>query len=284
MLHLLNRALHAVMGSTSVLHRPAPGGAVRLRYGEGPYHFGELRLPKGAGPHPLVVNIHGGFWRAQYDLSHARHLCAALTKQGFATWNIEYRRIGHEGGWTSPFVDVARAMGYVRELVQAYPLDAARVVVMGHSAGGHLALWVAGRATLAPDSPLYGENPLRPRAVIALAAVSDLHRAWELRLGDGVVAELLGGSPAQQPERYAAASPIRHLPVGVPSVLIHGEQDAIVPLELSERYHTAALAVGDPCTLLPLPSAGHFEVIDPLSTAWQAVARAVQEAIGGNGG
>jgi acetyl esterase/lipase len=259
-----------------ILSLPAPPADLRLAYGPDPLQFGDLRLPAGAGPHPVAVVIHGGFWRAQYDLTHIGHLCAALTSAGVATWNVEYRRIGNPGGgWPGTFHDVARATDHLRELAPAHALDLERVVTLGHSAGGHLALWLAARHRIPAGDVLASPTPLPLHAAISLAGVSDLELAWELRLRDGIVRALLGGAPEEVPERYATASPVALLPLGVPQVLIHGTDDESVPFIMSERYQAKAAACGDAASLIALPGAGHFELIDPRSREWPEVQRAV---------
>ncbi|MBA3530766.1 MAG: alpha/beta hydrolase [Ardenticatenales bacterium] len=253
-----------------------------LAYGADPFQFGELRLPAGAGPHPVVIVIHGGFWRARYDLTHIRPLCEALTAAGVATWSIEYRRIGNPGGgWPGTLLDVAQAASHLRTLALDYPLDLARVVAMGHSAGGHLALWLAGAARVPAGDPLHVVEPLPIHAAISLAGVADLRRAWELRLSNNVVEDFLGGAPAQVPERYDSSSPIELLPLGAKQVLIHGVEDDIVPIEISRRYHEAATRLGDEVALHELPRLGHFEPIEPGSAAWPAVRDAVLGLVGG---
>lgn len=263
----------------SILTLPPPPADLRLAYGSHPLQFGDLRLPAGPDPHPLAVVIHGGFWRAHYDLLHAGHECAALTAAGIATWNIEYRRLGNGGGWPLTFQDVGAAVDHVRQLAFEYPLDLDRVVTVGHSAGGQLALWLTGRRRLSENAPLWTPEPLQLRAAISLAGVVDLRRAWELRLGDGVVEELMGGSPAEVPERYAVTSPAELVPLGVHQVLIHGTRDDPVPFEFSEQYWEQASAAGDDATLVTLAGAGHFEPIDPRSTEWPQVLDIVVQAL-----
>ncbi len=262
--------------SDAILAQTPPPADLRLAYGPDPLHVGDLRLPAGPGPHPLAIMIHGGFWRARYDLEHLGHLCAALTAQGLATWSIEYRRLGNPGGgWPGTFHDVGRAIDYARELAPRYQLDLDRVVVAGHSAGGHLALWVNARARLAAHSPLYQPDPLPIRGAVSLAGVSDLQQGYALRLSQRVVAELLGGSPAAVPERYAAASPAALLPHGRPQILVHGTKDGPVPFALSADYVAQARAAGDSAMLVPLVGAHHFELIDPTSSEWPVVAAAI---------
>lgn len=266
--------------SEDILDLPAPPADHRIPYGDGPSQFGDLRLPDGPGPHPLVVWIHGGFWRPQYDLTHAGHACAALAAEGIATWNIEYRRLGNPGGgWPGTFLDVAAAADSVRRLLDTHPLDHERVIAAGHSAGGHLALWLAARPRIAADSPIASPDPLPVRGAVSLAGVVDLHRAWELQLRDGIVASLLGGTPEEVPDHYAAASPAELLPLGIPQILVHGTEDESVPYSMSVDYCEASRARGDNVELITLPNAGHFDPIDPRSPYWPETARAVRRAL-----
>jgi acetyl esterase/lipase len=262
--------------SASILDLPALRADARLAYGTTRHQFGELRLPAGAGPHAVAVVIHGGYWRARYDLEHISHLSAALAAVGVATWSLEYRRLGHRGGgWPGTFLDVAAGADYLRTLARSYPLNLGRVVAVGHSAGGHLAAWLAGRRRIAADSPLFVAEPLHLLGVAPLAGVLDLRRAWELRLSGGVVKRLVGGTPEHLPERYAAGSPAELLPLGARQILLHGTADDSVPYEISQDYVAAARDVGDDATLIPLPDAGHFELIDPRSQEWPRVRDAV---------
>jgi acetyl esterase/lipase len=267
--------------SEEILDRAAPEGAWRIAYGaDDPNQFGELRLPEGAGPWPLAICLHGGFWRARYDLVHLGHLCAALTAAGIATWNVEYRRVGHEsGGWPETFLDVGRGADYVRELALVYPLDLARVVTVGHSAGGHLALWLAGRMRVPTGSEIASADPIALHGAVSLAGVMDLARAYALGLSADATGDFLGGSPEEVPDRYAAASPAALLPLGIAQLLVHGTVDDSAPFELSEKYVEAARAAGDEATLLALPGAGHFEVIDPLSAEWPVILAAIREMV-----
>lgn len=258
--------------SASLFDKAAPVATLRLAYGDAPQQFGDLRIPDAAAPLPLVILIHGGYWRARYDLEYFGHAAAALTARGFATWNIEYRRVGDAGGgWPGTFLDVAAAADYVRQLAERMPIDLQRVVVLGHSAGGQLALWLAGRHRIARSSPVYQPEPLGLRGVVALAGVCDLRRAWELGLSNGAASELLGGSPAQYPERYAAASPAELVPLGVEQALIHGTEDSDVPLTLSAEYAALARQHGDRARLVTLQGADHFVVVDPFSDEWSQV-------------
>ena len=255
------------LGAQRILEEKPAVADERIAYGSDPLQFGDLRIPAGKGPFPLVVNIHGGFWRAAYDLEHNGHLCEALKKKGVATWSLEYRRIGNPGGgWPGTLDDVKAGTAYVTSLARKYKLDSTRVIAMGHSAGGQLALYLG------------AENRLLT-GVISLAGVADLRRAEELKLSRNVVKDFLGGTPAEYPERYKLASPIERLPLGKPTVLVHGEKDDIVPIDIAHRYESAARQAGDKVKLIALPDTKHFELIDPAGTQWATVERSVLEML-----
>ncbi len=254
---------------------PKPPADHRIAYGDDPLQFGELRLPKTKDKPPVVVVVHGGCWFAEYDLHHLAAFSAALTKLGVATWTIEYRRIGDKGGgWPGTFLDVAKGTDYLREVAKKHPLDLRRVVVIGHSAGGQLALWLAARKNLPKDSVLYSANPLPLVGVVSLAGVSDLKK-FRPNCDDSVN-KLLGGSPEQFAERYQETSPLELLPLKVPVRLIHGKLDRIVPIELGKEFETVAKLKGDDVTLTTLDAAGHFDLISPVSNVWAVVEQNVR--------
>lgn len=262
--------------TTSILDRPAPPVDRRVRYGEDALQFADLRLPDRTGPYPCVVAIHGGFWRNRYGLDYFGHLCNALTEVGIATWNIEYRRIGDQGGgWPSTFHDVTVAARFVFDHASDLVIDPERVVVLGHSAGGHLASWLASMSRVPEGSPIHAE-PMRFRGAVSLAGVLDLERCHELGLSNDAVGEFIGGPPESMPERYAAASPTRLVPSPVPHLLVHGTMDENVPIELSERYHLAATAAGERAAVLQIPRADHFDVVDPESSGWATICNAIK--------
>lgn len=225
--------------------------------------------------------IHGGCWLKQYDLKHAAREATALTKSGIATWTIEYRRADDfGGGWPGTFDDVAHATDYLTQLSTRYPLDLKRVVLVGHSAGGQLALWLASRAHHASAAPNPDSMPLAVRGVVSLAGVTDL-RTFGAMSGrcSAAVATLLGGSADDQRARYDAVSPVELLPLGVPVRLVHGTADTSVPVEQSVDFTARARAAGDDVKSSIIPDAGHFDVLEPGTTAWPAVIRAVRELL-----
>ncbi len=260
-----------------ILDMPAPPADARLHYGPDSLQFGDLRLPKAPGPHPLAIVIHGGFWRVKYSLEYAGHMSAALTAAGIATWNVEYRRIGNPGGgWPGTFLDAATGADHVRELATKYPLNLEKVMAIGHSAGGHLAVWLAARHRIPQGNPLASLKPMALRGAVSLAGVVDLRRAWELRLSDGVVGELMGGPPEKLAERYRTASPIELVPLGVRVRLLHGTEDSVVPIEISNAYQKAASRTGDDARLVVLGGADHFAAVDPRSEQWATVEKTVR--------
>ena len=261
-----------------ILSEPPPLATTRVVYGPDTQHFADLYLPEGRGVHPVIVGIHGGFWRAKYDLAHFGHAAAALARAGFAVFSLEYRRIGQEGGGCPGTLhDVARGTDFLREVATKHSLDLKHVLTLGHSAGGQLALWLAARNGL-PD--LRGALPQPLHGVVALAPVCDLVRAWELRLGDGVVETFMGATPSAAPDRYKLASPAARLPLKVPQRLLHGSADDSVPIALSEGYVRAGKSAGDDVELIRMEGAGHFDLINPRSASFGRVVKAAQGLIG----
>ncbi len=247
-------------------------------YASGDLQRGELRLPPGPGPHPVAIVVHGGCWLSDYGLDHVRPLATALADAGIATWTPEYRRLGDDGGgWPGTFLDVARAADHLRTLAGGHPLDLDRVVAVGHSAGGHLALWLASRPTLAPDSEVATEDPLPLLAVVSLAGIPDLAEAVTERICGDAAARLLGGD---DPDVLRAASPAERVPIGVPQTLIAGSCDPIVPPAVAIRHANLAAAAGDEIVLRMVDDVGHFELVAPGSAAWPAVLDAVMTALG----
>jgi acetyl esterase/lipase len=237
-----------------------------FRYGDGPDRFGELYRPAERRGRGTVVVVHGGFWRARHDLSLGRPLAADLAARGYTAWNLEYRRVGAGGGWPATLEDVAAGIDHLGEL----DVDLSRVVAVGHSAGGHLAVWAAGRGLLPAGAP--GADPvIRLTGVVAQAGVLDLTGGAASNVGSGAIIDLLGGTPQDVPERYRVADPMRAIPLRVPVVCLHSRRDVDVPFQQSAAYVAAARAAGADAVLVET-SGDHFTMIDPGHADWEAVA------------
>jgi acetyl esterase/lipase len=257
--------------SDDILTQTPPPADKRVSYGSDPNQFLDLRLPspkdQSKGPFRLAINIHGGFWRARYNLDHAGHLCAALTAKGLATANLEYRRVGNDGGaWPGTFADIRAAYNFLLQNAQQNNFDREKIVVMGHSAGGQLALCLA------------AHEPSLTR-VVSLAGVVDLQRAYQLHLSNDAVVEFLHGTPSSVPDHYREADPMQ---LSIPQArqwLIHGSTDDIVPPELSRDYVAAKEkrtgSQKENAHLLAIDGAGHFDLIDPRNSAWKQVEQTV---------
>jgi acetyl esterase/lipase len=291
---LLGLLVVAGFPATSMAQRVTPGDILqevvaeadhRFSYGPDALQFGELRLPSpkdATGPYPVVMLIHGGCWASQLgrldpratSLDLLRPMAAALTNFGIATWNVEYRRVGNAGGgWPGTFRDVGQAADALREVAAKYRLDLGRVIVAGHSSGGHLAMWIAARHKLPASSDLHMTNPLSVRGVVNIDGPADpaTFQAIETKVcPTPAISDLLGGTPAEQPERYGHASPLTFLPLGIPQEfiagsLIHSHLDHVT------AYQLAARAKGDTVTLTSLPGAGHFDMLSPQSKHWKVL-------------
>jgi acetyl esterase/lipase len=233
-----------------------------------------------------MITIHGGSWQVRYGKIVMRGLVRDLTRRGWAVWNIEYRRVGGGGGWPATFEDVALAIDHLATLDDPR-LDLERVELLGHSAGGHLALWAAGRENLPAGAPgaLDGSPRVRARRVISQAGVADLADAYR-RWGGEAVRALMGGAPDELPERYGAGDPIRLLPVQIPVLLVHGVRDETVSVKLSRNYAAAAREAGGQVELVEIegPAGGHRAHLDPRGEAWAAVTQRLSSARRGIGG
>ena len=264
---------------------------IRLNYGEDQWQYGELRIPDGPGPHPVVVVIHGGFWKSIFAADLMDAVAEDLTKRGLATWNIEYRRVGNIGGaYPGTLNDVANATDFLETIGEQYDLDLTKVVAMGHSAGGQLACWLAGRNRLQEDSILKtSSDPLLLKGVVSLGGIIDLElmnnlinykqRIVKNMKIDNPVTDYIGGTPFEVPERYAEVSPVQLLPLNVPQVLIHGDLDVNVPVKLSALYKELAEKAGDQVKMITLPNVEHFEIIDPDSKVWDSIVNEVRNLL-----
>lgn len=271
-----------------ILSRPVPAADRRIHYGPGPSQFGDLWLPDGPSKHlwPVVAFFHGGWWKSEYDLGYAGFLCAALKRAGIATWSIEYRRVGSTGGgWPATFEDAAAGFDYLATLARSYPLDLSRAITAGHSAGGHLAFWIAGRAHMPPDSEAFRPPRLPLRGSIALAGAIDLGLTIELS-GHGIYAHdrdeifnLMGGTPDAEPSRYAAGDPGALLPLEGRQVVIQGSEDDQIPPDLPDGFAQKARRAGMKVIVEIIQNADHLDIVDPESPAWSGVLAQIESLL-----
>jgi acetyl esterase/lipase len=254
---------------------PAKPATARVAYGTDSLQFGDLRMPTGPGPFPVAIVIHGGCWVSRFaSLQNSTAFSDALRDAGIATWNIEYRRADSPGGgWPNTFLDAVAATDRLRDLARTYPLDLTRVVAVGHSAGGHLAMWLSSADKIPAGSPIARRHPLPLVGAVALAGIADLaeFRTYSRFTCGDVVDGLMGGTPEQVPERYAAGSPRQLLPVRVPQVQIVGTEDRVMPAAAREAQRAAAEATGTPFVLRVIEGAGHHELLSPRSAAWPVI-------------
>lgn len=254
-----------MIASDDILDLAPPKADARVAYGSDPNQFVDLRIPKSKPPHALAIAIHGGYWRKKYDLEYFGHLCAAITAKGIATANLEYRRVGNAGGgWPGTFADIRAAYHFLAQSAGKYGFEAQRIIVLGHSAGGQLALCLAAREA--------GIG-----AAVSLAGVVDLQRAYELHLSNDAVVEFLGGKPSEVADHYREADPMK-LAIRQSQFMVHGADDDVVPPAFSSDYVKAKVRVKEEARLVAIEGAGHFEIVDPRSAAWREVEAAILQA------
>jgi len=271
-----------------ILSRTPPKADHRLAYATTPQQFGDLWIPSGAAKKwPVVVFLHGGWWLSEFGLDYAGFLCEAMKAAGVAVWSLEYRRVGDAGGgWPGTFQDAAAGFDQLAKLAEIYPLDLGRVIAAGHSAGGHLAFWLAGRHHV-PPGPLAIEPRVSLKGIVGVAAAVDLRLTIELSgyfsfsEGGPAVKRLMGGGSKDVPDRYKAGNPGELLPLGVPQVLVQGMEDVQIPGKLPGLWADAARRQGDHVEVKMVPEAGHFELMDPEEKAFGFVRDAMLELLRG---
>jgi acetyl esterase/lipase len=271
------RGPDGLMAWPDLLERPRPQPSATISYGTDPLQVVDLYLPDGDGPHPTVIMVHGGCWQSEIaDRTIMSWIAGDLTRRGVAVWNIDYRGVDRGGGNPTTFWDVGYAVDMLPQYAERYKLDLSRIVAVGHSAGGHLALWAAGRPRLPRGSVLRPPNPQRIHAVISLGGLPDLEEA-AIPPGSGcgteVIARLTDGD-------FEETSVPRLAPLGIPQVLINGLQDRIIPVRYAHNYAAKMRAAGDDVRVRMIESTGHVELIAPGTAAWAA---AVEEILRGLG-
>jgi acetyl esterase/lipase len=258
------------------LARPEP--TLQVRYGAEPPQGIDIFLPAGSGPHPVAILIHGGCWSTVASgREQLRHLGAHLAERGIAVWSLGYRRANEAGGgYPGTFQDVSAAIDRLRDDAPTYHLDLSRTVLVGHSAGGHLALWAAARKGLPTASPLHVSSPFMPRAVISLAGVGDLKtfaRFIPLHCGNGILESL---APA---DRLAEVSPAVLPPPDASTVMVSGVLDRLVPPYVARDYARARQGKAGSVRFVDIPDAGHFDLVVPSAPAWADVRRLIETAL-----
>ncbi|SFM38882.1 alpha/beta hydrolase [Rugamonas rubra] len=255
-----------------------------IAYGDAPSQFVELFMPAGAGPFPLVVLIHGGCWTVEFGgIAQMHNMAEALSRQGIAVWNVEYRRVDEAGGgYPGTYRDVAEAIDLLRDVAPQHGLDLGRLVLLGHSAGGHLAQWAAARARLPEASPLYVAEPLPATGLISLGGLADLRREEALIKSSCArdMVQLTGLPSAARPDVFADTSPGELLPVGLPTALIHGQFDTVSPPRAGADFAKRARIAGDKVEFIVLPGASHYDEVAAGSPAWLIVGARIRAMLG----
>ncbi len=295
MKYRLRSLLPALLFSTPVLAAPmtladylalsGPAPTEKFVYGPAPSQFAELFRPAGKGPFPIVVLVHGGCWTVQYGgIVQMRNVAGALAARGIAVWNVEYRRVDEEGGgYPGTYLDINAALDKLADLAPRYQLDTGRIVAMGHSAGGQLVQWIAGRAKIAPSSPLFQASPLPIRQVISLGGLADLRHEQDLikRSCDRSIAQLAGLPSATRPDVFADTSAAELMPNGSRTILITGALDTVSPPRAAYAFAARAQAAGDRAEVIILPNASHYDEIAASSPAWKLILPAIERALDG---
>lgn len=274
----------APMSLQDYLALSGPAPSRHVAYGAAPSQFAELFQPAGDGPFPVAVIIHGGCWTREFGgITQMHNMAGDLARQGVAVWNVEYRRYDEAGGgYPGMYQDVATAMDRLRTLAAEHKLDLARIVLVGHSAGGHLAQWAGSRARLPRNSPLFVADPLPVPTVISLGGLADLRNEATLIQSscDRSTVQLAGVASAERPDVFADTSPAEMLPAGVRTVLIHGELDTISPLRAGHDYARRAQAAGDEAEVVVLPGGSHYDEVAATSPSWSIVSAQIRRALG----
>ena len=284
---LLAAAQGAVAAPMTLDHYLAlngPQATAQIAYGPAPSQYAQLFRPSGAGPFPVVVLVHGGCWTVQFGgIKQMRNVANALSSQGIAVWNVEYRRVDEEGGgYPGTYQDMHAVIDSLQSHASQYQLDTSRIVAMGHSAGGQLVQWIAGRSKLPKTSPLYREHILPINNIISLGGLADLRHEEKLIKSscDRDIAQLAGSASNDRPDIYSDTNAADLIPNGTRTVLITGELDTISPPRVAHDYAARAVKAGDHAEVLILPGASHYDEIAATSPAWKMVLPVIRQMLG----
>ncbi|MCE3605673.1 alpha/beta hydrolase [Massilia sp. P8910] len=273
----------APMTVADYLALSGPPPSATFAYGSAPSQFAELFRPTGPGPFPVVVLVHGGCWSVEYaGISQMHNVAGALAERGIAVWNVEYRRVEEGGGYPGTYLDMNAALDKLAAEASAHQLDTSRIVALGHSAGGQLVQWIAGRSRIAASSPLFHPSPLPVREVISLGGLADLRNEQALiKTSCGRdLAQLAGRPSASRPDIFADTNAAELIPNGSRTVLVTGELDTISPPRAAHDYAARARAAGDRAEVVILPGASHFDEIAASSPAWKLILPLIENALG----
>ena len=276
-------AVAAPMTLADYIALTGPAPTEKIVYGSAPSQFAELFRPAGKGPFPIVVLVHGGCWSVKYGgIVQIRNVAGALAARGIAVWNVEYRRVDEEGGgYPGTYLDINAALDTLAAVAPHYGLDTGRIVAMGHSAGGQLVQWIAGRSKIAPSSPLYRAKLLPIRNIISLGGLADLRHEQDLiKNSCGRSIEQLAGRPsATRPDVFADTNAAELMPNGSRTVLITGALDTVSPPRAAYAFAARAQAAGDEAQVVILPNASHYDEVAASSPAWKLIVPAIERAL-----
>jgi len=269
------------LGDYMALAGPEP--SAHIAYGTAPSQYAELFLPKGDGPFPVVMLVHGGCWTVQFGgIGQMRNVAGALAAAGIAVWNVEYRRVEEGGGYPGMYLDMEAAIASLAAEAPRYHLDTSRIVAVGHSAGGQLVQWIAGRERLPAASPLYQRDYLPIRQIVSLGGLADLRHEKDLikHSCDRDVVDLTGQPGPGRSDVYADTDAAELMPNGSTTILINGEFDRVSPPQTAVAYAALARQAGDRADTLVLPDASHYDEVAATSPSWKLVLPVIQKALG----
>jgi acetyl esterase/lipase len=277
-------AMTRLMTWDDLLARPRPDPTHTIKWGPGATDIADLWLPESAGPHPVVLMVHGGCWqKAIADRTLMNYAAEDLRRNGLAVWNIEYRGVDEDGGgYPGTFFDVAHATDALREHAATYDLKTDRIAAFGHSAGGHLSLWLAARHKLPAASPLRMDNPLKINAVLNSGGLADLKASAPVTLPDclaSIMGDLTGKPSTTRADVFADTSPAELLPIATRQVSLNGDKDGIAPPSLGEGYTARARAAGDTAETVIVPDTGHVELVSPGTEAFRRETEILKELL-----